>query len=129
MIRFQPKRGLILFCDYDLANIPPEMRKKRRVIVVSPRSYNRLSYGRDGTIIGPGKCVVVPVSATEPRKLLKSHVTIPCGSYSSLTRDTWVICEMVSHVSFTRLDNYKREYISDTDMARIGTALQHALGV
>jgi uncharacterized protein YifN (PemK superfamily) len=60
MITFTPKR--ILMCNFDMATVPPEMRKVRCLVVVSPRSYNH-PIGH-----GPGKCIVVPFSATGPRQ-------------------------------------------------------------
>jgi hypothetical protein len=63
-ITFVPERGRILICDYDLARIAPEMDKERRVVVVSPRSYNQ----RHGA--SAGRCIVVPFSATNPGRFL-----------------------------------------------------------
>lgn len=129
MIGFTPKRGAILICDFDLATVPPEMRKKRRVAVVSPRSYNRP--------VGhlPGKCIVVPFSATEPRNMLASHIPIAVGTYASLSKPVWAICEMIAHVSHVRLDRVAvgRQFVSEelttTDIQRIEQGILHALGI
>lgn len=124
MITFVPERGHILLCDFDMANVAPEMRKKRRVVVVSPRSYNKAR-----------RCVVVPFSATEPKMILSSHVPFAAGAYASLTVPTWAICDTVSHVSFARLDrvksgrNYLSEMLNDEDLAKIALGLQHTLGL
>lgn len=124
MINFTPERGQILLCDYNMAGVPPEMRKVRRVMVVSPRSYNRA-----------GRCVVVPFSATQPTTLEASHVPFPNGQYKALTVATWAICDTVSHVSFARLDRVKagqvflRESVSTEDMQRVELGLKHALGL
>ncbi|MHA6690060.1 type II toxin-antitoxin system PemK/MazF family toxin [Devosia sp. A449] len=124
MIQFTPERRQILLCDYNMAGVDPEMRKVRRVVVVSPRSYNRA-----------GRCVVVPFSATQPRSLEPSHVPFADGVYRALTIATWAICDTVSHVSFTRLDRvksgqtYLREFLSRDDMARVEQGLGHALGL
>ncbi|WP_432354696.1 type II toxin-antitoxin system PemK/MazF family toxin [Agrobacterium sp. rho-13.3] len=106
------------------------MRKIRRVVVVSPKSYNK----RPSMVI-PGKCVVVPFSATEPRTTQPSHVPIPADAYESLTKPVWAICEMVAHVSHARLDRvasgqkFLSEPMTSTDMALIEKALRHALGL
>ena len=123
MLSFSPLR------DFNMACVPPEMPKTRRVVVVSPRSYNyRVIAGRDAAnnpIYAPGKCVVVPFSATAPRYLERSHVPFAAGQYKSLTLDTWAICEMVDHVSHDRLDRVKRgqgflnEFLSAADMVRV----------
>ncbi|RUW47814.1 type II toxin-antitoxin system PemK/MazF family toxin [Mesorhizobium sp. M8A.F.Ca.ET.021.01.1.1] len=139
MISFTPQRGSILMCNFDMGCVPPEMPKTRRVVVVSPRSYNfRISGGEtaEGEKIWlPGKCVVVPLSATEPRAIEPSHVPFTVGPYRSLTVDTWAICELVDHVSHARLDRVQRrgkflqEQVSAADLARIEAGLRHALGL
>lgn len=129
MIKFAPKRGTILMCDFDIAHVPPEMRKVRRVVVVSPRSYN----APRGS--GPGLCIVVPFSATAPSRRLPSHVDIPVGRYAALSVPVWAIANMATHVSHARLDRVKvgRQYLSEEmgqdDMARVSDALRHAMGL
>jgi hypothetical protein len=36
-INFVPERGRLLMCDYDMARVPPEMEKVRRVVVARTR--------------------------------------------------------------------------------------------
>lgn len=123
MINFTPERGQLLLCNYDMAHVPPEMRKTRRVVVVSPRSYNRA-----------GRCIVVPFSATHPRTVEASHVAFASDVYRALTVPTWAICDAVSHVSVSRLDRVKagqtflREFLSSSDLRRVELGLRHALG-
>src|SRR5687768_6524180 len=74
------------------------MNKRRRVVVVSPRSYNH----RHGE--GPGRCLVVPFSATQPKIMSPSVVAFPVGQYRSLTKDSWAICDSIMAVSHDRLD-------------------------
>ena len=130
MITFTPSRGMILMCDFDMASVPPEMRKVRRVVVVSLKAYNKRP-----SMQTPGKCVVVPLSASAPRMPQPSHVSIPEDRYASITLPVWAICEMVDHVSHTRLDRVSsgRRFLSDSinqdDMALIENALRHALGL
>src|SRR4051812_44508976 len=101
-----------------MASIPPEMRKQRRVVVVSPRSHNRAR-----------RCVVVPFSATEPRDMTAAYVAFPATAYRSISVPTWAICNAVSHVSFARLDRVRvgkgfvSEMLSDDDMVRIVAGL------
>jgi uncharacterized protein YifN (PemK superfamily) len=124
MITFVPERGQILLCDFDLANVAPEMRKRRRVTVVSPRSYNKAR-----------RCVVVPFSATAPFFETPAHVAFSPDQYRSLTIPTWAICDAIAHVSFARLDRvnvsgrFMSEMLSDADLIRIETGLCHALGI
>jgi uncharacterized protein YifN (PemK superfamily) len=128
-IAFVPQRGQILMCDFSMAHVPPEMRKQRRAVVVSPRSYN----ARHGQ--GPGRCIVVPFSASPPKTLKPSDVPFPTGPYKSLTVDTWAICEAVMNVSHERLDRvatgqrFLSEAVAAADMARIEDGLRHALGL
>lgn len=134
MIKFTPLRGHILMCDYDMANVPPEMEKMRRAVVISPRSYNH-PHGK-----GPGRCLVVPFSATDPEhRLTPADVPFPVGQYRSLTQPTWAICSAVMSVSHARLDrvqvrqgrwhNFLTETLSPVDMLRIEEGLRHATGV
>src|SRR4051794_23509210 len=105
------------------------MRKVRRVVVVSPRSYN----ARHG--LGPGCCVVVPFSASEPPSVTSADVPFPADIYRSLTVPTWAICSSVVCVSHARLDrvafgpSFLSENLSDPDMERIEVGLRHALGL
>lgn len=129
MITFTPARGAILMCDFDLACIAPEMRKKRRVVVMSPRAMN----GRHGN--KPGKCVVVPLSATKPTILRPSHIQILKGTYDTVTVDVWAICEAIDHVSHTRLDRvavgskFIAGQVSEEDMVRIEAGIRYATGM
>ena len=133
-INFVPERGRILMCDYDMARVPPEMEKVRRVVVISPRSYNH----RHGS--GPGRCLVVPFSATNPdRHLTRADIPFDVLSYECLTVETWAICSAVMSVSHKRLDRvsirqrngpprFSVEALRPTDMARVEAGLRHAMG-
>jgi uncharacterized protein YifN (PemK superfamily) len=123
-ITFTPKRAHILICDFDMACVPPEMRKVRRVVVLSNRSSNK-----------SGRAVVVPFSGTAPRIDLPSHVPFAASSYRSFGVPVWAICDCIAHVSFRRLDRvFNRgaflaaEALRDDDMARIEVGLRHTLG-
>lgn len=130
MITFVPKRGQILICDFDMAGVvPPEMRKKRRIVVVSPRSHNR-RHGQH-----PGRCLVVPFSASLPSVLTAAEVPFPQTTYRSLTVPTWAICSAVESVSHARLDRvaagatFLSEHLSASDLLRIEDGLRHVLGL
>ena len=128
-ISFVPHRGLILICDFDLAHIIPEMTKQRRVVVLSPRSYNRRHGDR------PGRCLVVPFSATAPRVLRPSYVHFSAGEYQSLTKEVWACCDSITAVSHARLElvfadqTPLNERLSDVDLRRIEEGVCHATGV
>src|SRR3712207_5507746 len=89
---------MILICDFSMAHVPPEMRKERRAVVVSPRSYNV----RHGA--GPGRCVVVPFTASKPARITPADVPFPAGVYQSLSLATGAVCSSVMTVSHARLD-------------------------
>ena len=123
-ITFVPRRGIMLVCNFDMGRVAPEMTKKRRVLVVSPRSYNR-----------GHRCVVVPFSATKPHTVQAPHVFFAAHSYKVLTKDVWAICECLTSVSCDRLDRvlhgggYIAEEISAADLARVEAGMRHALGL
>jgi uncharacterized protein YifN (PemK superfamily) len=128
-INFVPERSRILYCDYGMARVHPEIDKTRRVVVVSPRTYNE----RHGE--GPGRCLVVPFSATHPGAFLTpSDVPFPAGIYECLTRPTWAVCSAVMSVSHARLGRVfmrgkpSDEMVSPDDMTRIVEGLRHAFG-
>ena len=129
-ITFVPSRSQILICDFDMAGyVPPEMRKRRRVAIVSPRSHNRRHGER------PGRCLVVPFSATTPRCPTPADVPFPAGIYSSLTVPTWAICSAVASVSHDRLDRvavgraFLSESLSPSDLTRLEIGLRYAIGL
>ena len=129
-ITFVPQRGQILICDFDMAGVvPPEMRTVRRVIVTSPRAHNR----RHGA--KPGRCLVVPLSASPPTVVTTAEVPFPAGAYASLTVPTWAICGALASVSHARLDrvavgrSFLSEQLTSVDLARVEDGLRHALGL
>lgn len=128
-INFVPERGRLLICDFDRARVHPENSKLRRVVVLSPRSYNE----RHGA--GPGRCIVVPFSASQPVTQRLSDVFFAFGRYRALSKDTWANCGSVATVSHARLDRvyighgrYSDELLSADDCRRIEIGLRHALG-
>jgi uncharacterized protein YifN (PemK superfamily) len=85
--------------------------------------------------MGPGRCIVVPFSATPPSELTPAHVPFRDDVYPSLTEMTWAVCDSIRSVSHDRLDrvnvggNYLSEMISEEDMARVEVGMRHALGI
>lgn len=67
-LKYYPRAGEILVCDYPNDMRVPEMIKTRPVIVVSPRLRGR------GNLI-----IVVPPSATKPATIMPYHfeLTLP----------------------------------------------------
>lgn len=128
-INFTPRWAAILICDFERAYIAPEMRKIRRVIVLSSTQFNTWS------AVDHGTCSVVPLSCTPPRAGDRRSILIPQGIYKSLTRDVWAKCGMVSTVSNDRLSRvrigqrYMGEYVSKADMLPIQAASRLALGL
>lgn len=131
-LKFHPKPGTILYCDYDGFK-EPEMVKGRIVVVVSPR----LSY-RDGL------CTVVPLSTTEPHKILPYHYKLELERLLPVPWDAeyhWVKADMLATVGFYRLDlirthrdqEGKRKYLNlqvkDEDLTNIYQCMLHALGL
>jgi uncharacterized protein YifN (PemK superfamily) len=128
-INFVPERGRILICNFDMARVHPENMKIRRAAVLSPRSYNV----RHGA--GPGRCIVVPFSVTQPPVLKPSDIYFATGPYEALSMDTWANCDSVMAVSHARLDRvrlhlgrWSEEVLSADDLKRLESGLRHALG-
>lgn len=132
-IQFEQKPGAILLCDYALGGFrPPEMVKRRPVVVVSSRK-------RQPT----GLLTVVPLSTTAPERAEAHHCLItletPLPGYPAL--QCWVKADMVGTVAFARLDMFRtergpngtRKYlalrISDAQLEEIRACLRAVLGL
>jgi mRNA interferase MazF len=124
-IKFVPSSGMVLMCDFDTGFVPPEMTKVRHVVVVSPR-HRRNS----------GTCLVVPFSTVAPNPVEPFHYRIPADSYSFFKKnaDVWAKGDLVSHVSFGRLDRvldngkYCSPSLKPEDLKCIQSAVWQALG-
>lgn len=129
-ITFHPKRGTLLMCDFSTGFRPPEMVKKRLVVIVS-RKHRELA-------------TVVPLSGTEPRPLEKCHREMRGASLPPPYRRQrmWAKCDLVTTVAFERLDRFrlgrhpttgKRMYytkpVCQEDLAAIQDALLYVLGL
>ena len=107
MLPFQPKPGTLLMCDFDTGFMPPEMVKKRPVVVISPRRRrSRVPL-----------CTVVPLSSTAPNPVEPFHhrmnlQSLPVGFHAG---ESWAKCDMLYTVSLARLDRVKvgpRRYLA-----------------
>lgn len=114
-IRYHPKTGSILFCDFSKGFEEPEMVKKRPVIVIAGEIQ-----GRSGLV------TVVPLSTVEPTTIQPYHYQVPKQSLPMLDlfqrTDSWVKGDMLYTVGFHRLDlitlktrdaSGKRKYFSN----------------
>lgn len=98
-LTYYPSPGEILACHFDPEAIPPEMRKTRPVIVVSPRLRRR-----------PKLVTVVPLSTTAPEPEQSYHyfftldqpLPVPFNAAAM-----WAKCDMICTVSLDRLDRFK----------------------
>ena len=128
-ITFSPRPGTVLLCDYGLGrgeHVPPEMTKRRPVVVLSRHSWRQ----RRSLVI------VVPLSTAAPPEANELNVRIAAGSYAFLRPDvdSWAKCDCVSAVSIRRLDrllrrrSYIEAHLRATDFADIVRATIHAVG-
>jgi uncharacterized protein YifN (PemK superfamily) len=87
---FYAKKRMILMCDFDRGGfLPPEMVKRRRVVVL--RVFAQIA-------------IVVPLSATEPKPLRSFHSAIYPAGYHAITVPVWAKADTLAHVSLGRLD-------------------------
>lgn len=126
-LRHNPNPGDVLFCRFDEHEFaPPEMTKRRRVVVLTPRSRDH----RTSTL------VVVPLSTTAPRIVRPHHYQLQ-GMYQFLTQTeaVWAKGDMVVHVALARLSpvidkgRVVRASVSAIDLLGIRTAVLHAIGL
>jgi uncharacterized protein YifN (PemK superfamily) len=130
-IKFHPKRGTVLICDFTTGFKPPEMVKRRPVVVISSRPNRKTQL-----------CIVVPLSTTPPVPVEGHHHQLDSRSLpgSLSTKPTWAKCDMILTVSMDRLDrvktgkdkNGKRLYssqaVTEDDFKAIKKSVLYALG-
>ena len=130
-LKFYPKTGTVLVCDYQPGFKQPEMTKRRPVVVVSPRFRGRGSL-----------CTVVPLSTTPPVPVMPYHCEIEVELvHPYAANSSWVKADMLATVGFHRLhpmrtgkDQYgKRKYVypnvGEDDLSRILECIRAALGM
>ena len=127
---YLPRPGEVLICNFDDGGfMPPEMVKRRPVIVVSRKdSHDRYL------------CTVVPISATEPAAPKIWHHPLPHVRVPGFedTENRWAKCDMIATVRFERLSKpYRlmngngRQYIGvhlhADDLSAVRECIKHYL--
>jgi uncharacterized protein YifN (PemK superfamily) len=127
--------GDVLFCDfgpdprepgvYPLMSgpisVPPEMIKRRQVVVISTPSA--------------GLAVIVPFSTNQPTPLKAYHHFIPSGRYPFFSKDSWLKGDMIQSVSRARLDRlffdglHQRAALSKEDYRAVKASVLAGLGL
>lgn len=133
-LRFPPKPGLIVICDYSTGFRAPEMVKERLAVVVSPRLPHR-----------DGLCTVVPLSTTPARSGIRyqCRIELPMPApapYEGTIK--WAKCDMLATLCYDRMKlpftgrdkaTGKRKYLQiilpDDELSRVREAMLHALGL
>lgn len=131
MIKFHPRKGTVLCCDFSRGFEAPEMVKVRPVIVMTPQLPGR-----------PGLCTVVPISSVEPVPMQPYHHKMNPNSLTPKMQATecWAKCDMLYTVGLSRLDRIrerepsgKRIYmtakVTTADLAAIEAAILNGLGL
>ncbi len=131
-IHLHPEVGTIVICDFN-GFTPPEMVKRRPVIILSPRLRKR-----------DGICTVVPMSTTPPIEIMPYHHKLYVSPALPAPYDApfhWVKADMLYTVSFKRLflmfdgktEDGKRNYdvrvIDRADLIKIRACVLHGVGM
>lgn len=125
---YRPQTGQIVMCDFSTGFQPPEIVKRRPVVVVS-----------NGKVHLSQLATVIPISTAEPDRILPWHVETT--DYFQLGRERirhWAKCDLINTVSFHRLDRphhrdhgrrvYETIVIPDELLATILEAHQQTTG-
>jgi uncharacterized protein YifN (PemK superfamily) len=125
-LRYQPKEGSVLICDFRGYEIP-EMVKVRPVVVIRKHRTNSLLV------------TVVPLSTTAPDSLLGHHLEL-ASHLQGASSTCWAKCDMIATVSLSRLDRIKSRdrqgkriylisHLATDEFHAIKTAVRRALGL
>jgi len=133
-LTYHPQLGEIVLCDYSTGFSPPEMVKRRPVVIVSPRLRNRHDL-----------VTVIPLSTTSPSPIEAHHCPITLTNPLPKPFDSpqmWAKCDMIATVSLSRLDRFRagrvaqgygRRFVTGqvdrAQLAEIRKAALHALGL
>lgn len=120
-LKFQPKAGSVVICDFH-GFVAPEMVKKRPVVIIAKHKHNSQLV------------TVVPLSTTQPKPVAPYHHKLSENPLPDKPKDlvTWAKCDMVVTISLARLDRYKvakREYVVPTVPAEELEAIRHCVGI
>lgn len=132
-IRFHVPLGTVVLCDFSTGFRPPEMVKKRPVVVVSRQLAHR-----------DDLCTVVPLGQSGPLKEVQYQCLIALDRelpYPFAYRSFWAKADMLATVSLGRLDLFrterdqtgKRKYIQPKvgpdNLRNIRSCILHALAL
>jgi mRNA interferase MazF len=122
---FHPHAGSVLVADFQGFS-PPELTKKRPVIVISPK----LPY-RSGLV------AVVPISTTAPRSNVPYvyRLSRNYAPWGDIETATWAKCDLVMNIGLGRLQSFKvdrRKFhtprLSSEDLKGVRQAVLAGLG-
>lgn len=82
-LTFQPRPGSVVYCDFDGLR-PPEVVKRRPVVIVNRHSSNR-------------RLATVPLSTSQPIPVLAHHHRLESNPLPDDARDkvVWAKCDMI----------------------------------
>jgi uncharacterized protein YifN (PemK superfamily) len=129
-IYYHPEPGDVLFCNFVEPGIgpyaPPEMVKRRRVIVLSTKKARRT----------PRTLLVVPLSTHTPEPVEAFHYLLVARyPFFYSASEIWVKGDMLAHVALTRLDpildrgKVVRAALALDDLIGARRAILHALSM
>jgi len=95
-LKYQPKVKSVLMCDFS-GFIEPEMVKLRPVVVLAKHKKNA------------NLVIVIPLSTTEPIKMLAHHHKLSKNPLPDKTDECWAKCDMIYTISTHRLDRYRNK--------------------
>jgi mRNA interferase MazF len=123
-LRYTPREGQLLSCDFSIGFRAPEICKRRPVIVVSCHGYKY------------DQCIVVIISSTRPLASRPYTLYLPRGSVRGVKdQDHWVNCDVIHHVSRRRLDRlkidgtYQDSVVSPEILEKVRGCVLHAIGL
>ena len=109
-LQYHPKIGSILVCDFSKGFVPPEMVKRRPVIVISPPISAR-----------PRLCTIIPLSTKIPETIMPYHVDLGDLKLPNPfdIGPNWAKCDMIYSVSFDRLELFRKRNVMSGKRGRI----------
>lgn len=132
-IKYHPKRGQVLMCDFSEGFKPPEMVKNRPVIIFTPEFK-----GRSGLV------TVVPLSTKRPEQIMSYHYQMPPKSLPMTAffhgKESWIKGDLIYTVGLQRLNlvrlgkdkdgkrNYYQQQLDEKVMKAIEKCVLYGLG-
>ena len=123
-INFHPKPGMVLMCNFS-GNVPPEIGKTRPVVIVTPAHVKRRELA-----------TAVPLSTKPPHVAYAYHHRLISAAYPGAAREVWAKCDLVTSVSYTRLERIRLSsgeqvigYVSHQDLISICYAVNAYFGI